>query len=175
MIWKKDEAGGDDAIKASAGAKNMAEQGGEVTIIGQGAKLEGTLVSAGSLRIDGSVKGMIEADGDVMLSAQSQVDADIKANNVAIAGRFKGDLTVRGTAELARGGRIEGNITSKTLVIQEGGVFSGQSIMNEGSGTSAASAQASHGTGAKATDGNASSTSNAAPAQGQPAAAAKPE
>jgi len=108
----------------------MAEQDGEVTIVGQGAKLEGTVVSAGSLRIDGQVKGQINADGDVALSPQSQVEADIRAQNVSVAGRFKGNLVVKGKAHLARGGRIEGNITSKTLVVEEGGVFHGQSIMD---------------------------------------------
>jgi cytoskeletal protein CcmA (bactofilin family) len=106
------------------------QQSGEVTIIGQGAKLDGTVVSAGSLRIDGQVKGQINADGDVGLSPQSQVEADIRAQNVSVAGRFKGNLIVKGKAHLARGGRIEGNITAKTLVVEEGGIFHGQSIMD---------------------------------------------
>ena len=59
----------------------MAENG-EVTIVGAGARLEGNVVSAGSLRIDGQVKGQINADGDVTLSPQSQVEADIRAQNV---------------------------------------------------------------------------------------------
>jgi cytoskeletal protein CcmA (bactofilin family) len=110
----------------------MAEQqGGEVTIVGQGAKLEGTVVSAGSLRIDGQVKGQINADGDVMLSPQSQVEADIKAQNVSVAGRFKGSIVVKGRAEISRGGRVDGNVTSKTLVIEEGATFQGQSIMDQ--------------------------------------------
>ena len=107
------------------------QQGGEVTIVGQGAKLEGTVVSAGSLRIDGQVKGQINAEGDVLLSPQSQVEADIRAQNVVVAGRFKGTITVKGRAELARGGRVDGDITSKTLVVEEGGVFQGQSIMDQ--------------------------------------------
>ncbi len=110
----------------------MAEQqGGEVTIVGQGAKLEGTVVSAGSLRIDGQVKGQVNADGDVALSPQSAVEADIRAQNVSIAGRFKGSIVVKGRAEIGRGGRVDGNITSKTLVIEEGAVFQGQSIMDQ--------------------------------------------
>ena len=75
-------------------------QNGEVTIVGQGAKLEGTVVSAGSLRIDGQVKGQVNADGDVMLSPQSQVEADIRAQNVSVAGRFKGSIVVKGRAEI---------------------------------------------------------------------------
>ncbi|HEX6331067.1 MAG TPA: polymer-forming cytoskeletal protein [Actinomycetota bacterium] len=110
----------------------MAEHhGGEVTIVGQGAKLEGTVVSAGSLRIDGQIKGQVNADGDVMLSPQSSVEADIRAQNVSVAGRFKGSIVVKGRAEIARGGRVDGNVTSKTLVIEEGAIFQGQSIMDQ--------------------------------------------
>jgi cytoskeletal protein CcmA (bactofilin family) len=110
--------------------REMAEQNGEVTIVGAGARLEGNVVSAGSLRIDGQVKGQINAEGDVELSPQSQVEADIRAQNVSVAGSFKGNLIVKGKAHLARGGRIEGNITSKTLVVEEGGMFHGQSVMD---------------------------------------------
>jgi len=51
---------------------------------------------------------------------------------------------VKDKAHLARGGRIDGNITSKTLVVEEGGVFHGQSIMDAGtsSGSSSSSGQA---------------------------------
>jgi cytoskeletal protein CcmA (bactofilin family) len=115
----------------------MGDQGGEVTIVGAGAKLEGTVVSAGSLRVDGQVKGQINADGDVALSPQSQVEADIRAQNVSVAGRFKGNIIVKGKAHLARGGRIDGNITSKTLVVEEGGIFHGQSIMDGGAPSTA--------------------------------------
>ena len=134
MIWRREDAEAASEAEASpeTGGRRMAEQqGGEVTIVGQGAKLEGTVVSAGSLRIDGQVKGQINADGDVMLSPQSQVEADIRAQNVAIAGRFKGSIVVKGRAEIARGGRVDGNVTSKTLVVEDGAIFQGQSIMDQ--------------------------------------------
>ena len=81
------------------------------------------------------------------LSPQSQVEADIRAQNVTVAGKFKGNVIVKGKAHLARGGRIDGNITSKTLVVEEGGVFHGQSVMDGAgpvrSGRSGAAAPAS--------------------------------
>ena len=56
MIWKRDEAEGSDEL----GGTLMAEQqGGEVTIVGQGAKLEGTIVSAGSLRVDEPILALL--------------------------------------------------------------------------------------------------------------------
>lgn len=137
MIWRRDDAEPErqeerpEAVREEQkGGRRMAE-GGEVTVIGQAAKLEGTVVSAGSLRIDGQVKGQINADGDVALTPQSQVEADIRAQNVSVAGRFKGSILVKGRAEINRGGRVDGNITSKTLVVEEGAVFQGQSIMDQ--------------------------------------------
>jgi cytoskeletal protein CcmA (bactofilin family) len=145
MIFKRDDEADDAAETMSVPAPERREgtqmTDSEVTIVGAAAKLEGTVVSAGSLRIDGQVKGQIQADGDVTLSPQSQVEADIRAQNVSVAGRFKGNVVVKGKAHLARGGRIEGNITSKTLVVEEGGVFHGQSLMDGGAAPAAGAPQ----------------------------------
>jgi cytoskeletal protein CcmA (bactofilin family) len=135
MIFKKDDEP-DGGVVGSATppqrreGRQMTEQNGDVTVVGAAAKIDGTLVSAGSLRIDGQVKGQINADGDVTLSPQSQVEADIRAQNVSVGGRFKGTIVVKGKAHLARGGRVDGNITSKSLVIEEGAIFHGQSVMD---------------------------------------------
>ncbi|MGZ8631671.1 MAG: bactofilin family protein [Actinomycetota bacterium] len=160
MIFKRDEDEADPVAATAPGSDTgdrarpktmdqgggMADNNGEVTIVGAGARLEGNVVSAGNLRIDGQVKGQINADGDVTLSPQSQVEADIRAQNVSVAGKFKGNVIVKGKAHLARGGRIDGNITSKTLVIEEGGIFHGQSIMDGGgSATGAQQGQAAQG------------------------------
>jgi cytoskeletal protein CcmA (bactofilin family) len=147
MIWRREDAEPEHAEAPRVPApperkdKDMAEYD-EVTIVGTGARLEGNVVSAGNLRIDGQVKGQINADGDVVLSPQSQVEADIRSQNVSVAGRFKGNILVKGKAHLARGGRIDGNITSKTLVVEEGGIFHGQSNMDAGAGSGSPSTQA---------------------------------
>jgi cytoskeletal protein CcmA (bactofilin family) len=140
MIWRREDAEGGtedrsgdrraDRHEERMGGRRMAESN-EVTVIGQAAKLEGTVVSAGSLRIDGQVKGQINADGDCSLSPQSQVEADIRAQNVSIAGRFRGNIVVKGRAEITRGGRVDGNVTCKSLVIEEGAIFQGQSVMDQ--------------------------------------------
>ena len=94
----------------------------------------GGLVPGASDALNRAIRTQVEAavaEGDVLLSPQSQVEADIRAQNVVIAGRFKGSIEVKGRAELARGGRVDGDITSKTLVVEEGGIFQGQSIMDQ--------------------------------------------
>ena len=125
----------------------------EVTVLGNGARLEGTVVSAGSLRIDGQVKGKISADGDVVLSPGCQVEADISAQNVTIGGPFKGNITAKGRTELAKGGRVDGDITCKALVVAEGAVFCGQSIMDQQAAQSAAQRAGEARSPARAVDG----------------------
>ncbi len=139
---RHDERDGRRDRSIEAREVRMSETGGEVTIVGQGARLEGTVVSAGSLRIDGQVKGKVTADGDVALSPNSQVEADIHAQNVTVAGRFRGTIVAKQKAEIAKGGRVDGNVTSKVLVVAEGAIFSGQSIMDGGEGGEAREAKA---------------------------------
>jgi cytoskeletal protein CcmA (bactofilin family) len=144
MIWRREDAeaahdqgpGAHEPGARERAAKDQQEammgETSEVTIVGAGARLEGNVISAGSLRIEGQVKGQINAEGDVELAPQSQVEADIRAQNVMVAGRFRGNIMVSGKSHLARGGRVDGNITSKALVVEEGAIFHGQSIMDGG-------------------------------------------
>src|SRR5262245_16815027 len=82
--------------------------GPEMTVVARGAKVEGTLVSVESIRIDGHARGKIAARGDVILSSDSQVEANIRAQNVVTGGTLKGNITARAKAELTEGGRVEG-------------------------------------------------------------------
>jgi cytoskeletal protein CcmA (bactofilin family) len=104
--------------------------GPEMTVVGRGARLEGTLVSTESIRIDGQAKGKIAARVDVILSSDSHVEADIQAQNVVAGGTLKGSITARTMTEVAEGGRVEGTIRSKALVVSEGALFSGQASID---------------------------------------------
>lgn len=101
----------------------------DVTVLGRDARLEGDFAISGSIRIDGGFKGRIAAEGSVMLSEGSDVEADIEGENVAVAGRLRGDVVARGRAELGATARLEGDIRSSGLVIGLGAVFNGRSIM----------------------------------------------
>lgn len=105
---------------------------GEMTVIGVGARLEGNLISAASLRIEGKIKGQVTAEGDVVVAPEAQIDADIRAKNITIAGNYKGNVTAAGRLELSSTASVQGNLSCQSLVVQEGAKFSGQSIMNGG-------------------------------------------
>jgi cytoskeletal protein CcmA (bactofilin family) len=104
--------------------------GPEMTVVGRGARVEGTLVSVESIRIDGQAKGKISARGDVILSPHSHVEADIKAQNVVTGGTLKGDIIARTKTEVTEGGSVEGTIRSKALVVSEGALFAGRASID---------------------------------------------
>lgn len=110
-----------------------------VTVIGSGARLEGNLIAAASLRIEGTVTGTITAEGDVIVAPEAEVAADIKATNATLGGRYKGNVVASGTVELTSTARVEGNLTSRNLVVNQGAIFSGQSIMELGKKASSVS------------------------------------
>jgi len=101
-----------------------------MTVVGRGAQLEGTLVSTESIRIDGQAKGTIAARGDVILSPNSHAEADNQAQNAVTGRTLKGSITARTMTEVTDGGRVEGTIRSKALVVSEGALFSGQASID---------------------------------------------
>lgn len=108
------------------------DRAAEVTVIGKGARLEGNLISAGHLRIEGAISGDIRAEGDVELAPGAEVKADIRAQNVKIGSHYSGNITASGQLELESGARLEGSVSCSSLVINKGAVFSGQSNMDGG-------------------------------------------
>jgi cytoskeletal protein CcmA (bactofilin family) len=111
----------------------------DMTVIGRGARLEGNLISAGSLRIEGTITGEIRAEGDVILAPGAEVKADIHASNVKVGSHYSGNVHATGTLEIESGAKLEGNVTCGSLVIHQGAVFSGQSNMDGGTRPRAAS------------------------------------
>jgi len=99
------------------------------TIIGSGSEFQGTLVVQGTLRIDGRVSGEIHVQGDLIVGEKGQVNANVKARHVTIAGELRGDLELEGTLELTSTGQLYGDISVANLIIAEGASFQGNCKM----------------------------------------------
>ncbi len=97
------------------------------TVIGKTTTLNGTLVSEGAVRVEGTFQGEINAKGDVFVGAAGIVTANIAGKNVTIAGTVTGNVRVEDKLELVTGATLNGDIKVKRLVIEEGAVFKGTS------------------------------------------------
>lgn len=97
--------------------------------LGKGSRVEGKLTFEGSVRIDGQVEGEISAQDTVLIGETAEVTAQIHANTVVLHGRVTGDITARKRVELRAPATLVGNISTPSLVINDGVVFEGHCTM----------------------------------------------
>lgn len=95
------------------------------TIIGKDSHFIGNIKGAGTIRVDGKIEGEVECLGDVVVGENGYVSAGLKARNLLVAGIIKGNVSVSGKLEIASSGRIEGDISTCSLIIDDGALFQG--------------------------------------------------
>lgn len=105
---------------------DRADDSPEVSVVGPGTRVEGTVAAAGSLRVDGEVKGRITAAKDVVLTARGRVEANIEATSITLAGQVRGNLTARGDVSLPADSRLEGDIRARNVNV--GGAVKGDIV-----------------------------------------------
>ncbi len=95
------------------------------TIIGKDTLITGTVDVKGALRVDGTVKGKVICTGCVTIGQTGLVEADIESNTSVIAGRMVGNVVATEKIELQAKCELDGDIKTKSLVIEQGAVFCG--------------------------------------------------
>jgi len=98
-------------------------------VLGPTASFEGQLRADGNVRIDGHFEGAVETAGNVIIGEKAKVTADIKAGNVQVWGAVKGNITATGRLEILPSGRVWGDIRVSSMLIDEGGMFRGNSVL----------------------------------------------
>ncbi|MFS0673670.1 bactofilin family protein [Ornithinibacillus sp. 179-J 7C1 HS] len=99
------------------------------TIIGAETVIEGKITLPTSLRVDGKIIGEIECSGDVFIGQDAHVEPKIKAKNVVIAGEVKGEVETTEKIQIEAKGTLNGTATSRGIIIEDGGVFNGNSVI----------------------------------------------
>lgn len=100
------------------------------TIIGKDTIIEGNIKLPTSLRVEGKVYGNIESDGNVIIGKNGYAEPSIDAKNLIIAGEVKGDFKTKEKIHIYSCGKVSGTITSKGIIIEDGGVFNGNSTID---------------------------------------------
>ena len=98
-------------------------------VLGPTTSFQGHLKAEGNIRIDGYFDGSIETTGNVIIGEAAKVVADITAENIQVWGAIKGNVNASGRLEILPSGRVWGDIKVTSLLIDEGGLFRGKSIM----------------------------------------------
>jgi cytoskeletal protein CcmA (bactofilin family) len=101
------------------------------TLIGANTVFEGAIQSERSVCVEGSVRGRIEAKGEVVVGRAGKVEADIYADSVVVGGDIIGNINARSRLEITATGRVTGDIEATTITVAEGGVVDGSFKMME--------------------------------------------
>ena len=102
------------------------------TIIDKDAVFTGTLDVKGAVRIDGTIKGKVICSDTVTVGTGGYVEADIEAAAAVVAGKISGNLHATERVELQAKSDVEGDIKTKSLVVEQGALFCGACRMKEG-------------------------------------------
>ncbi|MDI9356960.1 MAG: polymer-forming cytoskeletal protein [Chitinophagaceae bacterium] len=99
--------------------------------IGKGTIIEGTITSAGSMRIEGKIIGSIQSKSKIVLGESCELRGEMTAVSAEIEGDVTGNITLKDILILKSTAKLVGDITIKKLVIENGASFNGACKMGE--------------------------------------------
>lgn len=102
---------------------------GVLNVLGEGTVIEGNLSSSGDLRIDGEVKGDLSTNGKCVLGATGKIVGNIQAKSCDVSGRVDGNVRVTDLLLIKSNGKINGDINTSKIVVENGGEFNGSCVM----------------------------------------------
>ena len=105
------------------------------SVIGESSMFDGTFEVTGNLRVDGKFKGELDVTETLVVGKNGFVDAVVKTKNAIVAGTIKGDLNASDKITLQSGSRLEGEMVTSKLVIEEGVSFQGSCNTAKGAAT----------------------------------------
>lgn len=110
----------------SNGAPNPSERR-MIAWIGKAVRVEGKVISAEDLTIDGDVEGLIELGGhSLTIGEHARIKADLLAKTVTISGKVTGNVRAVEKVDLRASGSVEGDITAPRFAMAEGATVIGK-------------------------------------------------
>lgn len=100
--------------------------GDVVSIVGPGMKIVGDCSSDGTIRVEGQVEGSVKAAKSVVIGKDGVVLGDVVTQDAIVAGRVNGSVSAESRVELQATCRVQGDIRSRRIKLDEGGQVDGQ-------------------------------------------------
>lgn len=109
------------------------------TIIGEGTVIQGDIIYAGGLHIDGKVVGSVSAENGsvatLTLSKLGSIHGSVDVPTVVIDGEILGDVTASERVQLIANSRITGNVQYNLIEMEVGAEVNGQLVRQQGGST----------------------------------------
>ena len=111
--------------------KDKKMRDGNITTLTPDVEIKGTIKFSKVLEMNGKFEGeLITNDGEVIVGATGDVKANFSVKNAVVEGKVTGNVTAAEKVELKNRAQLIGDITAKTLSIEEGVLFVGKCNVN---------------------------------------------
>lgn len=113
-------------------------QGKIDSLIGSGTRIEGSVYFSGGLRIDGEVKGSVQAaegatPSTLVLSERGRVEGGVSVSHLITNGVVVGPVVVSDSLEMQSRARIVGDVEYASIEMHQGAVIEGRLVNCGGS------------------------------------------
>ena len=99
------------------------------TIIGAGTTIVGDMISSGDIRIDGILKGNLNAKAKILIGPDGTVEGDVEGLQADVLGKVIGKIKVKELLHLRGKATLHGDIYAGKLQIEPTVTFNGQCHM----------------------------------------------
>src|SRR3989440_6708573 len=105
-----------------------------LSIIGAGMRVVGDISADGVVKLEGSGNGAVRAAKQVLVARGGEVEGDVISREAIIGGEVRGAIYAEERVELQSTSVVHGDVSTKRLLIQEGGEINGVLRMGEDAG-----------------------------------------
>ena len=116
--------------------KSAAPQNRIDSLIGGSTRIEGNVYFSGGLRVDGTIRGNVNAlpdqPGTLVLSEQARIDGEVEVAHLVVNGTINGSVHATETLELQSSSRVKGDVHYKSIEMHQGAVIEGRLVHGDG-------------------------------------------
>jgi cytoskeletal protein CcmA (bactofilin family) len=118
-------------LKSKTTSKSTTSSGHSpsVNIISEGTSMKGNLNTDSDVRISGEIQGEVRSKGKIIITGTGRLTGNIMSADADISGKIEGEVRVSGKLSLREKSIINGDIYTKTLIVEEGAQINGSCKM----------------------------------------------
>jgi cytoskeletal protein CcmA (bactofilin family) len=96
------------------------------TVIAEDVEVTGTIKCTSDIQIDGKLNGDLACSGNAVIGPSAVIKGTVAVDSISVRGQVHGNVTAKDRIELKSTAKINGDIKSKRLTVEDGVTFVGK-------------------------------------------------